>query len=89
MKERLSDWSLKEVIDLDTGARLGRVRDAEIEPESGRVLSLILPGKLRSLGLLGREDELVIPWQHIAQVGEDIIFVRLGDKRNKKYSEDL
>ena len=75
--QRITDLSYKEVIDLETGQRLGYVRDAEIDPESGRVTALIIPGRLRWLGLLGREEERVIPWEHIRRLGEDIIFVRI------------
>ena len=73
--QRITDLSYKEVYDMDSGRRLGYVRDAEIDPETGRVTALIIPGKLRWLGLLGREEELVIPWSRIRKLGEDIQFV--------------
>ena len=73
--QRITDLSYKEVYDMDSGRRLGYVRDAEIDPETGRVTALIIPGKLRWLGLLGREEELVIPWSCIRKLGEDILFV--------------
>ena len=73
--QRITDLSYKEVYDMDSGRRLGYVRDAEIDPETGRVTALIIPGKLRWLGLLGREEELVIPWSRICKLGEDILFV--------------
>ena len=77
--QRITDLSYKEVIHLQTGQRLGYVRDAEIDPETGRVTALIIPGRLRWLGLLGREPETVIPWDGIRRLGEDIIFV--GENR--------
>ena len=73
--QRITDLSYKEVIDLQTGQRLGYVRDAEIDPETGKVAALIIPGRLKWLGLLGREPETVIPWDSIHRLGEDIIFV--------------
>ena len=77
--QRITDLSYKEVIHLQTGQRLGYVRDAEIDPGTGRVTALIIPGRLRWLGLLGREPETVIPWEGIRRLGEDIIFV--GENR--------
>ena len=77
--QRITDLSYKEVIDLQTGQRLGYVRDAEIDPETGKVVALIIPGRLKWLGLLGREPETVIPWEGIRRLGEDIIFV--GENR--------
>ena len=76
--ERILDLSYKEVIDLGSGQRLGYVRDAEIDPENGKVTALVIPGRLKWLGLLGREPETVIPWERIHRLGEDIIFV--GEK---------
>ena len=73
--QRITDMSYKEVIDLQTGQRLGYVRDAEIDPETGKVTALIIPGRMKWLGLLGREPETVIPWDGIRRLGEDIIFV--------------
>lgn len=77
--ERIMDLSYKEVIHLESGQRLGYVRDAEIDPETGKVTALVIPGKLKWLGLLGREPEQVIPWERIHRLGEDIIFV--GEKQ--------
>ena len=76
--ERITDLSYKEVIHLESGQRLGYVRDAEIDPDTGQVVSLVIPGRLKWLGLLGREPETVIPWERIRRLGEDIIFV--GEK---------
>ena len=61
IKKKFQDAKLPlvdEVIDLDTGQRLGYVRDALVDSETGRVRALIIPGRLRCLGLLGRGPEL-------------------------------
>ena len=84
--ERITDLSYKEVIHLESGQRLGYVRDAEIDPETGRVTALIIPGRLKWLGLLGREPETVIPWERIHRLGADIIFV--GEKGATAAKED-
>ena len=76
MEERISDLSLREVIDLDSGRRLGRVRDALIDTQTGRVAALIVPGRLRCLGLLGREEDTAIPWGDIEKIGTDVLLVR-------------
>lgn len=87
MEERISDLSLREVIDLDSGRRLGRVRDALIDTQTGRVAALIVPGRLRCLGLLGREEEILLPWEALEKLGEDILLVR-RDKRKRQGLSD-
>lgn len=87
MEERISDLSLREVIDLDSGRRLGRVRDALVDTGTGRVTALIVPGRLRCLGLLGREEEILLPWETLEKLGEDILLVR-RDKRERQGLSD-
>ena len=75
MTNRFSELKNKEVIHVCEGCRLGYIRDLTIELETGRVLSVILPGPCRFLGLFGRSDDYVIPWGCIRKIGEDIILV--------------
>ena len=70
-----SDLRYKEVIDVHSGFRLGYVCDAEFDDNEGRLISLITPGKAKLFGLLGREDDYVLPWSCIARIGSDIILV--------------
>ena len=74
---RLGELKIKEVIGVNNGNRFGYVGDVEMDPDSGRVLGLIIPGRLRLLGLLGREKPVVIPWQAIRRFGEDTVLVDL------------
>ena len=70
-----SDLRYKEVIDVHAGFRLGYVCDAEFDDNEGRLISLITPGKAKLFGLLGRDDDYVLPWTCIARIGSDIILV--------------
>ena len=75
MDTRVGDLRCKEVINILDGTRYGYVGDAEVDLETGKVLSLIIPGRLRLFGLLGREEERVFPWSAVRRFGEDIILV--------------
>lgn len=75
METRLVQLRYKEVIGVNDGSRFGYVGDAEIDLESGQIRALIIPGRLRLFGLLGRERERYIPWQQVRRFGEDIILV--------------
>lgn len=65
----------KDVVQLGSGVKLGRADDLELEMGSAQVCSLILRGRPRWFGLLGRGEDLVIPWQQIEIIGEDVILV--------------
>ena len=70
-----SELRCKEVIDIHSGFRLGYICDAEYDDAEGRLLSLITPGRAKLFGLLGREDDYIVPWASIVRVGRDIILV--------------
>ena len=76
-----SELRYKEVVDVPTGFRLGYVCDAEVDRADGRILALITPGRAKWFGLLGREDDYMLPWSCIVRIGEDIILVELPADR--------
>ena len=51
----------KEVVQLKDGACLGRVDDVELDADTARIGSLLLLGRPRLFGLLGRDETLTIP----------------------------
>lgn len=75
MESRLTDLRYKEVIDVADGSRYGYVGDVEIDWTDGKVRALVVPGRLRLLGLLGREEDVVVPFEAVRRFGEDIILV--------------
>lgn len=90
MLSYFSDLRFKEVIDIHTGLRLGYVCDLEFDDCEGRIISLITPGRARFFGLLGREDDYVLPWGCIVRVGSDIILVEAkGDIMRRKRQRRL
>ena len=72
MESRVTDLRDKEIISVSDGCRFGYVGDVEVDLETGRVNALIVPGRLRLFGLLGREEDWVFPWGSIRRFGEDI-----------------
>ncbi len=81
MSGRITQMHCKEVVDIQNGCRYGGVGDLEIEWETGQVRALVIPGRLRLFGLLGREQETVFPWSAVRCFGEDIILVDGGAKK--------
>jgi len=83
MESRIGDLRCKEIIDITSGERYGYVGDAEVDLTTGQVRSLVVPGRLRWLGLLGREPDRSFPWSSVRRFGEDIILVEGGSPRQK------
>lgn len=78
MKCTLSELRCKEVIDIHSGIRYGFVGDLEMDTETGEIRAVVIPGRLRLLGLLGREEDTVFPWAAVKRFGEDIVLVDGG-----------
>ena len=75
METRIAELRYQEVISVTDGSRFGYVGDMEVDLESGQVRALVVPGRLRLFGLLGREEDRYIPWDRVRRFGEDIILV--------------
>ena len=75
MECRVSELRYKEIINVSDGSRYGWVGDVEVDLDSGQVRALVVPGRLRLLGLLGREEDRVFPWEAVRRFGADTILV--------------
>ncbi len=71
-----TDLKCKEVIDLNTGCRIGRVDDLEFDSCNACIRSLIIFGRPKFFGLFGRGDDAVVKWDDIQMIGEDTILIK-------------
>lgn len=78
----------KEVISVTDGSRLGYVGDVRVDLEEGKVTALVVPGRLRLLGLLGREPDVVIPWAAVRRFGADAVLVDGAGRRERRGREE-
>lgn len=75
MFSRLTDLHNKQVVCIKNGCVLGAPSDVEINSTDGKIESLVILGRLRLFGLLGREEDIVIPWREIEVIGQETILV--------------
>ena len=75
MDIRLIDLQQKELVNVKDGSKLGYADDVLIDMDDKRVKALIVRGRLRFFGLLGRTPDILIPWERIEMIGEDAILV--------------
>ncbi|MGM9663176.1 MAG: YlmC/YmxH family sporulation protein [Oscillospiraceae bacterium] len=81
MECRVRDMRLKEVININDGARLGFVSDLEFRLPEGQILGAIVQAPGRFFGLFGRGEEFYIPWDAIRQMGDDILLIEKSVQR--------
>lgn len=78
---KICELKQKEVINICPCRSLGCPIDAEFDCKSSQLTALILPGPGRFCCLFGRDNEYIIPWECISQIGDDIILVKIDEEK--------
>lgn len=77
-----SDFRQKEVININNGKRLGYVIDMEFNLYEGRITAIVVPGRNKILGFLKGDGDIVIPWEKIKRIGDDVILVDFDTQKD-------
>lgn len=75
---RIDELRNKQVVCVNDGCVLGFINDIELDTDNGSLTAIIILGRLRFFGLLGREEDIIIPWRDIAVIGGETVLVK-GD----------
>lgn len=85
----LSELRTKEVIDVHDGKRLGKVMDIEFCVHDSRVTALVVPADTSFMqSIRGERCGLVIPWEDIRRIGDDVILVSTRPEGRAGCAED-
>lgn len=71
------DFKHKEVINITDGKRLGFVQDVTADFKTGTINEIIVPGNAKLFNLFSSKEELIISWNSIKTIGEDVILVEI------------
>ena len=74
MEISYTELRAKEVVNLQNGARMGKIIDMIIDSNGKNVLGLVVPGVRR---LFKAGEDIFIPWCNISKIGNDVILVSL------------
>ncbi|MBQ8572115.1 MAG: YlmC/YmxH family sporulation protein [Ruminococcus sp.] len=84
MISRVAELRRKEVIDSISGSRVGFIDDIEIDTLTAGVRSVVVFGRPRFFGLLGKSEDVIIPWSDITLIGEDTVLITTNIKNKQK-----
>ncbi len=77
MMMKTSDLRKLDVINMEEGRYLGSVCDLDLDPDTGRVLALIVDeAKPFRFFRSNRYPDLEIPWRDVVLVGVDCVLVK-------------
>ena len=78
MGDKGLDFKHKEVINICDGKRLGYVQDVCADLETGKITSIIVPrGTNKLMNLFSNVNDIIIPWERIKCISEDLILVEI------------
>ena len=77
MMDKGLDFKHKEVVNITNGKRLGYVQDVYADLETGTITHIIVPGSSKIINIFAGNNDIVIPWQKIKCIGEDLILVEI------------
>lgn len=77
MKAKGLDFKHKEVINITDGRRLGFVQDVTADLNTGVITSIIVPGSSKLFNIFSGNNDIVIPWENIKCIGDDVILVEI------------
>ena len=82
MQYTLYDLRDKSVVNVKDGVNFGRVDDVFIDSESAKIVSLVIYGRKKFFGLLGREPDFLISWDDIKIIGSDVVLISVDVAQN-------
>jgi YlmC/YmxH family sporulation protein len=86
---KISDFQIKDVVNVSNGKKLGNISDIEINLSNGKIDAVVISGGGRVLGLFGKEEGVVIPWKNILKIGQDVILVRYSNDVSQPEEREL
>lgn len=77
---RACDLKQREVINISNAQKLGYIYDVDIEFETGKILSLIIPRQRGLFNLFPKRNAYIIPWEKIIAVGKEVVLIDVRDE---------
>ncbi|MBA1333916.1 MAG: hypothetical protein HPY66_0309 [Firmicutes bacterium] len=81
---RLSQIGGKEIVNLNTGERLGIVAEADlvVEEDNGRIVKILIPDD--RFTIFSERDYIEVPWENVRKIGSDMIIIEQEERKRKK-----
>ena len=84
---RIDELKNRQVVCVEDGYVLGYIGDIELDTKSGRLVSIVIFGNLKAFGLLGKEKDIVIPFEDIKVIGNETVLVKTSSLKYIEKSE--
>lgn len=62
-----------EVIDVNSGAKVGFIKDLIVDCENYKIISLLIPSQ--KMSWFNKNNNIEIPWENVKKIGVDVILI--------------
>jgi len=66
-----------EIIDINSGTKMGYIKDLKVNCEEYRIVSILLPNQKSTW--FNKNNSIEIPWEKVKKIGVDVILVDGSD----------
>ncbi len=73
METSMNSLKTMEIIDINTGTKLGYIKDFKVNCEEYKLEAIILP--TQKSGWFSKNEDIELPWERIKKIGVDVILV--------------
>jgi YlmC/YmxH family sporulation protein len=73
----LNNLRQMEIIDINSGSKMGYIKDLKVDCEEYRIISIMLPTQKSSW--FNKNNSIEIPWEKVKKIGVDVILVDGSD----------
>ncbi|GAB6137028.1 YlmC/YmxH family sporulation protein [Halanaerobaculum tunisiense] len=84
---RTSELEAKEIININTGQRLGVVMDVDVNLSGGQIKGLVVPKENKMFSFFGAGEEIYISWSEIHKIGDDVILIQPNEELSAEIPE--
>lgn len=69
----LNNLRQMEIIDINSGMKMGYIKDLRVDCEDYRIISILLPSQKSTW--FNKNNSVEIPWEKVKKIGVDVILV--------------
>lgn len=74
----INNLKTMEVIDINTGTKIGFIKDLMVDCSEYKILSLIIPSQ--KISWFSKNDVIEVTWEKVKKIGVDVILVELDEE---------
>ena len=74
-KMKVSKLANKDVVDVVTANKLGRIKDIDVDIKTGKIISFDVVLNMKISNLLKNNNKIKVMWENVENIGDEVILI--------------